>query len=110
MFKIPQPTKADKLGIVTRTPQRWEAPESSVDLAELDIADRSLGVRLELPNEFLDLCIRDRTTAATVLRGFIADLCGITNCASNPRPDGYSSNGSDERMLAQAYYDRCGYR
>jgi len=45
----------------------------------------------------------------TVLRGFIADLCGIMNWASNPRADGYGSNGSDERDFASAYYDRVGY-
>lgn len=28
---------------------------------------------------------------------------------SDPREDGYSSNGSDERMLARQYYDRVGY-
>lgn len=43
-----------------------------------------------------------------VLRGFIADLCGLMNWSNNPRTDGYSSNGSDERDYAEAYY-RVGY-
>lgn len=64
---------------------------------------------LDLPPELIDLCESDNTDPQTVLRGFVADLCGIQNWASDPRDDGYSSNGSDERMLAQAYYDRVGY-
>jgi hypothetical protein len=44
-----------------------------------------------------------------VLTGFIADLCGIVSWASEPRADGYNSNGSDERDMARAYYERVGY-
>ena len=44
-----------------------------------------------------------------VLRGFIADLAEIMNWADNPRADGYSSNGSDERRYAMEYYERVGY-
>lgn len=62
---------------------------------------------LELPPEFVTLCLRDKVDPMQVLRGFIADVCGIMNWSSNPRPDGYSSNGSDERRLAQEYYARC---
>lgn len=64
---------------------------------------------LSLPPEFVELCERHGVPPETVLRGFIADLCGIMNWASNPREDGYSSNGSDERELAYAYYRRVGY-
>lgn len=66
-------------------------------------------VTISLPEEFLELCDYDRTDPERVLRGFIADLCGIMNWQSNPRPDKYSSNGSDEREFARAYYDRVGY-
>lgn len=64
---------------------------------------------LQLPAEFTALCKDDDTSPEEVLRGFIADLCEITSWASDPRKDGYSSNGSDERMYARQYYDRCGY-
>jgi hypothetical protein len=64
---------------------------------------------LELPPEFIELCARDKVKPQTVLRGFIADLCGIINWANNPRADGYGSNGSDERRRAEEYYDRVGY-
>jgi hypothetical protein len=64
---------------------------------------------IELPDELIDLCASDGTDPQTVLRGFIADLCGIMNWASDPRDDGYSSNGSDERDMAYAYYQRVGY-
>ena len=64
---------------------------------------------IELPVEFVELCEADGVTPEIVLRGFIADLAGIHNWAANPRVDGYSSNGSDERDMAQAYYERVGY-
>jgi hypothetical protein len=67
-------------------------------------------VTIELPPEFIERCRRDQVTPETVLRGFIADLCGIMNWANNPRADGYSSNGSDERRRAEEYYERVGYR
>lgn len=64
---------------------------------------------IELPAEFVRLCERDGVTSETVLRGFIADLAGIMNWQANPREDGYSSNGSDERQMAWDYYERVGY-
>lgn len=64
---------------------------------------------LELPPEFIDLCRSCNVPPEVVLRGFIADLAGIMNWAANPRTDGYSSNGSDERRLAEEYFDRAGY-
>jgi hypothetical protein len=64
---------------------------------------------LTLPEEFIELCRQDGVTPETVLRGFIADLCGIMNYIAEPRADGYSSNGSDERSMARDYYERVGY-
>jgi hypothetical protein len=64
---------------------------------------------LKLPDEFIELCRRDGVPPETVLRGFIADLCGITNYADAPRDDGYASHGSDERDMACEYYERVGY-
>jgi hypothetical protein len=64
---------------------------------------------IRLPAEFVAQCKGDGTHPETVLRGFIADLCGIQNWVHDPRDDGYSSNGSDERMLAQQYYERVAY-
>ena len=64
---------------------------------------------IELPVEFIELCEADSVTPEIVLRGFIADLAGIMNWQADPRTDGYSSNGSDERGMAQAYYERVGY-
>lgn len=34
-------------------------------------------VTIELPIEFIELCVRDQVEPQTVLRGFIADLCGL---------------------------------
>ena len=66
-------------------------------------------ITLELPVEFIELCEADGVLPETVLRGFIADVAGIHNWVVNPRADGYNSNGSDERSMAQAYYERVGY-
>jgi len=66
-------------------------------------------ISIALAAEFVTLCERDKVQRNTVLRGFIADLCGIMNWVRNPRVDGYSSNGSDERDLAGQYYERVGY-
>jgi hypothetical protein len=66
-------------------------------------------VTLNLPPEFIDLCKADGVEPEFVLRGFIADLCALISWASDPRTDGYQSNGSDERMYARQYYRRVGY-
>jgi hypothetical protein len=66
-------------------------------------------IALALPPEFIRLCESDGVKPEIVLRGFIADLCGIMNWSNHPRVDGYSSNGSDERRLAEEYYERVGY-
>jgi hypothetical protein len=61
---------------------------------------------LELPREFIDFCDTRGITPESVLRGFIADLCGLMNFFACPREDGYSSCGSDERQQAQDYFKR----
>jgi hypothetical protein len=63
-------------------------------------------VVLELPREFLELCRTIRLRPETVLQGFIADLCSLISWSHLPREDGYSSNGWDERRIAQAYFQR----
>lgn len=47
---------------------------------------------------FIEKCFRDGTTTAEVLEGFICDLTGAER-----------TRGSDERMYAGQYYERCGY-
>lgn len=73
------------------------------------MAKSSRRVTLELPEEFIALCASDQVEPEFVLRGFIADLCGLISWQNAPRSDGYNSNGSDERMYAQQYYERVGY-
>ena len=73
------------------------------------MARRKNRITLELPPEFIALCEADGIAPAVVLRGFIADLAEIVNWLDNPRADGYSSNGSDERRMAREYYERVGY-
>jgi len=48
--------------------------------------------------EFIETCFRDGTTPAEVLESFVCDLTGIGR-----------TRGSDERMYAGQYYERCGY-
>ena len=47
---------------------------------------------------FIEKCYQDGTTPAEVLEGFICDLTGVER-----------TRGSDERMYAGQYYERCGY-
>ena len=47
---------------------------------------------------FIEKCYQDGTSPAEVLEGFICDLTGAER-----------TRGSDERMLAGQYYERCGY-
>jgi hypothetical protein len=62
---------------------------------------------LELPREYLNYCSERGLQPATVLRAFIADLCELFNWVACPREDNYSTNGSDERLYADAYFQRC---
>ena len=70
---------------------------------------RKTKLTIELPIEFIELCAGDGVTPELVLKGFIADVAGIMNWQADPRTDGYGSNGSDERDMAQEYYGRVGY-
>ena len=70
------------------------------------IRDETSLVDVPVPPEFVRLCEEIGTEPVEVLRGFIADLCDIRNDAAQPRADGFSSNGSDERDMADTYFER----
>lgn len=70
------------------------------------IIDETTPLLLAIPPEFTTLCAKFQTDAEQVLRGFIADACGLQNHFKEPREDGYSSNGSDERTQAYDYLER----
>lgn len=53
---------------------------------------------ISLPAQFVSLCEKHSVTPEHVIQQFIRDLCGL---------DG--SSGSDERLYAQLYYERCCY-
>jgi hypothetical protein len=61
---------------------------------------------LDLPREFRALCANRGLLPETVLRGFIADLCGLCSWDTCPREDRYSSTGNDGREMAQTYFRR----
>jgi hypothetical protein len=70
------------------------------------IKDQTTALEICIPPEFANTCAERGLTPEIVLRGFIADLCALHNFVANPRADGYSSNGSDERMMAREWFDR----
>lgn len=70
------------------------------------IEDETEPVTIDVPPEFFDLCRQFKQEPETILRGFIADACGLMNYVKEPREDGYSSNGSDERTYASDYIER----
>jgi hypothetical protein len=63
-------------------------------------------LEIELPREFLEFCAVRGLTPMSVLRAFVGDLRQLFNWVACPREDGYSTNGSDERMYAMAYFQR----
>lgn len=65
---------------------------------------QNLPVQLALPEAFVNLCRQDKVEPGTVLRGFIADLCAITDPES-----GYFCNGARATNLARGYYAQVGY-
>jgi hypothetical protein len=69
------------------------------------VAQDTQPLSLDVPDEFIQFCAQLKLHPADVLRSFIADLCALQNSVSRPREDGYSSNGSDERLLARAYFE-----
>ncbi len=118
---FPQPSLADLANLRDHgvTPEFIRGLRSAgYDQASLDDAVR-LRDRGVTPEFIKDLAAQGyrKLPVSALLRlrnhgvsaGFIADLAGIMNWASAPREDGYGSNGSDERDMAQAYYERVGY-
>jgi hypothetical protein len=61
-------------------------------------------VTLVLPVQFVEHCRADSVEPGTVLRGFVADLCGITDAEA-----GFVCNGERATDLARWYYAQVGY-
>lgn len=70
------------------------------------VSDDTVAVVLRVPRELRVLAKDHRVDVDQVLRAFMADVCGIRNTYANPRADGLSSNGSDERDLAEQWFER----
>lgn len=70
------------------------------------VADETISVTLHIPPEFVRLCRSVDHTPIEVLRGFVGDAAHINNYANRPRADGYDSNGSDERYMAEGWLMR----
>jgi len=63
-----------------------------------------LTVTLVLPEAFVLLCRADSVEPATVLKGFVADLCSLTDAEA-----GFVCNGQCPVDMAQRYYAWVGY-
>lgn len=74
------------------------------------VEDETETFQIRVPPEFMELCDRYGMDVEDVLHGFVADAAGLMNWVRCPRADELSSNGSDERMLAQEYLERAWYR
>ncbi|PRP68773.1 hypothetical protein BUE93_20195 [Chromobacterium amazonense] len=68
--------------------------------------DQTIAISVRVPPEFLQECKRYQLAPEALLRSFIGDVSGIRNWSKCPRADGYSSNGSDERDMAEAWLER----
>lgn len=91
----------------SRHPDGFLAPAGLIPGADGEfIDDETEALTIPVPLEFVELCAEFKASPEEVLRGFIADAASLENFVVRPRADGYSSNGSDERMLAYDYLDR----
>jgi hypothetical protein len=63
-----------------------------------------LTITLVLPEAFVAHCRADSVEPATVLQGFVADLCGLTDAEA-----GFVCNGERATDLARWYYAQVGY-
>lgn len=63
-------------------------------------------ITLEVPQELVDLARQHQISPKELLEDFIADVCGLESPLSHPRADHFTSNGSDEAMLAQDWFER----
>lgn len=70
------------------------------------VADKTEQVTVRVPPEFIRECRRVQLSPVELLEGFIGDAAGIQNYIEQPRADGFGSNGSDERDMAEAWIQR----
>ena len=70
------------------------------------VADETIAVTVRVPREFVRECHRVQMSPEELLRSFVGDLAGIQNGVVRPRADGLTSNGSDERDLADQWLER----
>lgn len=88
-------------------PQGFRAPAGLVPGRDgAFVSDDTAAVVLRVPRELRVLANDHRVGVDEFLRAFMADVCDIRNTYANPRADGLSSNGSDERDLAEQWFQR----
>lgn len=106
--RVPELDGADGAGWLCDTrPQGFIAPHGLLPGANGDfVVDRTIEVMVKVPPEFVRECERVQLTPQQVLQGFMADAAGIQNYVNCPRADGFGSNGSDERDMADAWLER----
>lgn len=70
------------------------------------VPDETVPVTLNVPPEFVRKAAEYQLEPERLLRLFIGDVCGLHNMFACPRADGYGSQGSDERDLAEEWLER----
>lgn len=70
------------------------------------IADLSEPIELSIPPEMVDLCQSRGLTVEQVLRGLMADLCGLQSSPVLPREDGFASQGVVEQVKAMQWLNQ----
>jgi hypothetical protein len=68
----------------------------------MNMPDFKRYLKIGIPDEFARFCSDNDVDPARVLYGIMADLAEIRNS-----PNGINTNGSDERMYAEMWFDRC---
>jgi len=88
-------------------PEGFRAPVGLVPgLMGEFVPDDSWAELLRVPREFKVLARDHRLSVEELLQAFMADVCSLRNTLGAPRADGLTSNGSDERDLAEQWFQR----
>jgi hypothetical protein len=70
------------------------------------VRDITHSISLQVPQEFVRISREFQLSPSDLLRAFVGDVCGLVNLNRCPRADGYGSNGSDERDMADQWLER----
>ena len=88
-------------------PQGFVAPANvTPGVSGSFVPNRTAVASVRVPPEFVRVSRGVQRTPEQVLEGFVADAAGLQNYVVCPRADGFGSNRSDEREMADAWLQR----